>query len=300
MNDSSRTGNGDPKGLRLPPNDPGYYYDPEVRAGQHGEIRLSPAVSAACTCGGVLPFQVLGPEGDPVWCVCRPYRMRVSRIDRLIANAQIPDRFRYKFLEDFDETSGGRPVPGIVQLKGMLHTTADNILEGKTTKGFYLWGATGTGKTYFSYIALNYLIFRTLQAGKFASVSTHFFQRIRDTFNDDSAQHGQGSTILEALSNVPFLVLDDFGVQRNTDWELETLYNLIDARYAKGRVTIVTSNQSVHDLKDLAAGRLYSRFVEMCRLVHLNAEDYRERDRSEVEINIPRTDRTQRSPYGAR
>ena len=301
MNDNSQTQtNGQAPAFHLPPHDPGYYYERQIEAGQHGQIRLSPVVEEACACGGIMPFQIMGATGDPEWCVCRPYRQRISHIDRLIANAQIPNRFRYKFLEDFDETSGGEIVPDIAKLKGMLSSTADSVLAGNTTKGFYLWGAPGTGKTYFSYIALNYLIFRTLQAGKFASISSHFFQRIRDTFNEESVQRGQGTTILEALSNVPFLVLDDFGVQRNTDWELETLYNLIDARYAKGRLTILTSNHSIHDHKDLAAGRLYSRFVEMCNLVHLNAEDYRERDKREVEIQIPTTDRSDGRSYGAR
>ncbi|HAA74327.1 TPA: hypothetical protein DCE37_04310 [Candidatus Latescibacteria bacterium] len=299
MNDNFPTQSNGHAGLQLPDHDPGYYYDRTITAGQHGEIKLSPVVESACTCGGVMPFQLMGDDGEPHWCECRPYRMRISRIERLIANAQIPNRFRYKFLEDFDETSNGQPVPDIVKLKGMLSSTADFILQGKTTKGFFLWGTPGTGKTFFAYIALNYLIYRTLQAGKFAGISSQFFQRIRDTFNEDSAQRGQGTTILESLSNVPYLVLDDFGVQRNTDWELETLYNLIDARYAKGRVTILTSNNSVHDLKDLASGRLYSRFVEMCNLVHLNAEDYREKGKREVEINIPTVDRPQGRSYGS-
>ena len=300
MNDNSPTSNGEADTLQLPPHDPGYYYDRKIEAGQHGEIRLSPAVQAACRCGGLMPFQTMGPDGDPVWCACRPFRQRISSIDRLIGSAQIPVPFRYKFLEDFDETSGGQPVRDIVRLKGMLSSTADTILTGKATKGFFLWGAPGTGKSYFAYIALNYLIFRTLRAGRFTSISSQFFQRIRDTFNEESVKHGQASTMIEALSNVPYLVLDDIGVQRNTDWELEMLYNLIDARYANRRLTIITSNDSVHDIKDLASGRLYSRFVEMCHLVHLNAEDYRERGKSEVEIRIPRIDREQGRPYGAR
>jgi DNA replication protein DnaC len=302
MKNSSQTqGNGEPHDvLSLPLQDPGYYYDRRIEAGQHGEIRLSPLVSAACKCGGILPFQTMGTDGDPEWCVCRSFRYRMSQIERLIANAQMPVPFRYKFLEDFDETSGGQPVQDIIRLKGMISTTADSILAGKTPKGFFLWGAPGTGKTFFSYIALNYLMFRTIRAGRFASISSQFFQRIRDTFNEESNQHGQASTMIEALSNVPYLVLDDVGVQRNTDWELEMLYNLIDARYANKRLTIITSNDSVHDLKGLANGRLYSRFVEMCHLVRLNSEDYREGSKSEVEIRIPKIDRNPGRPYGSR
>lgn len=301
MNDSSTTQtNGEARELQLPPHDPGYYYDPTVEAGQHGEIRLSPIVESACSCGGLMPYQVMGPDGDPVWCPCRKYRMQIGHIERLIVGAQIPVPYRYKFLDEFDETSGGQPVQGIIRLKGMLSSAADSILAGKQHKGFFLWGAPGTGKTYFSYIALNYLIFRTMRAGRFISISSQFFQRIRDTFNEESVRHGQASSMIEALSNVPYLVVDDIGVQRNTDWELEMLYNLIDARYANKRLTILTSNDSVHDMKDLASGRLYSRFVEMCHLVHLNAEDYRERGKSEVEIHIPRIDRDQGRSYGSR
>ncbi len=301
MNDNSQTqSNGESQTIQLAPHDLGYFYDPTIETGQHGEIRLSPAVQAACHCGGLLPFQVMGPDGDPEWCACRPYRQRITQIDRLIANAQVPVPYRYKFLDDFDETSGGEPIRDIIRLKGMLSSTADTILSGSATKGFFLWGAAGTGKTYFSYIALNYLMFHTLRAGRFTSISSQFFQRIRDTFNEESVKHGQAATMIDALSNVPYLVLDDVGVQRNTDWELEMLYNLIDARYANRRLTIITSNDSVHDLKDLASGRLYSRFVEMCHLVHLNAEDYRERGKSEVEIQMPSIDRPQGRPYGAR
>ena len=78
------------------------------------------------------------------------------------------------------------------------------------------------------------------------------------------------------------------------------LYNLIDARYSNRRLTIITGNDSVHDLKDLASGRLYSRFIEMCHLVHLNAEDYRKRGKSEVEIRVPAIDQSHGRPYGTR
>jgi len=71
-------------------------------------------------------------------------------------------------------------------------------------------------------------------------------------------------------------VIDDFGVQRNTEWEMEILYNLIDARYANRRLTFVTTNQKADELKELAQGRIYSRFLEMCHIIHVDGYDFRE------------------------
>ena len=40
---------------------------------------------------------------------------------------------------------------------------------------------------------------------------------------------------------MPYLVLDDFGIQRGTEWEIEMLYDLVDARYGDQRFTVVTT-----------------------------------------------------------
>ena len=75
MTDSKKT-----DGLNLPPTDPGYFYDPKVEAGQHGQMRLSRAVEAHCRCGGRSPYMVFdSAEAEPVWCACRPYRLRIRK-----------------------------------------------------------------------------------------------------------------------------------------------------------------------------------------------------------------------------
>ena len=64
--------------IALPANDPGYFYDPRVEAGLHGEIKLSPIVEARCqTCPsrGKPPYQIIDPQtGDPTFCDCYAYR----------------------------------------------------------------------------------------------------------------------------------------------------------------------------------------------------------------------------------
>ncbi|MCZ6635629.1 MAG: ATP-binding protein [bacterium] len=278
--------------IALPDHDLGYQYDPRVVAGLHGEIKLSQNVETYCQCGGKSPFMIFNNQAEePAWCPCRPYRMQIRRIDRYLKNSGIPAPFRYKYLHDFREHyEDGQPIPGAYELKMRLNTLIDTVQNSESTsgsapganttlkpnKGFYFWGNPGGGKTYFSYIALNELMFHFVRPGKFISLSKSF-QEIRHTFDEDSVMHGQALQILENLSTVPFLVIDDFGVQRNTEWELEILYNLIDSRYANQRLTIVTTNQNIDELKELAQGRIYSRLIEMCYIIHASAPDYRER-----------------------
>ena len=54
------------------------------------------------------------------------------------------------------------------------------------------------------------------------------------------------------------------------------LYNLIDSRYSEERITIITSNSNITDYKKVANGRVYSRILEMCKIIHVNLPDYRE------------------------
>ncbi len=293
----------EPGGPDLPSDDPGYVYDPTVEAGQHGQIRLSPRVEAHCRCGARPPYMVFeSADSEPVWCVCRAYRTRVRRINSFISQSGIPERFRYKFLDDFHESARNRTIPGAAHLKELLRpliyrcaearsrasvsSPADpsSVSSGPPVKGFVLWGKPGNGKTLFSCIALNELIFHTARAGRFIGLSRKFFQALRHTFDEDSPIHGQAVPIMEQLSTVPFLVIDDFGVQRDTEWEVEMLYNLIDARYADQRLTIVTTNRNIEQVRDLADGRIYSRFLEMCHIIQVQAPDYREHFKREYVV----------------
>ena len=74
---------------------------------------------------------------------------------------------------------------------------------------------------------------------------------------------------------MPYLILDDFGVQRGTEWEMEMLYDLVDARYGDERYTVITTNKPVEEIKALSNGRIYSRLVEMCQMIPMDGLDYR-------------------------
>lgn len=64
-----------------------------------------------------------------------------------------------------------------------------------------------------------------------------------------------------------FLVTDDLGVERDTSYSVEQVFNVIDARSRTGKPLIVTTNLSLADLQNpssLGYARIYDRILEMC------------------------------------
>jgi DNA replication protein DnaC len=253
----------------------GVYYDAQVERGRYGELRLCACVQGHCRCGGQSPFQFWDEASRRHWCACRPYRRRLIETNRLFRQAEVPERYRWRFQDDFHR----------VAEDGTSIALADRVLveaatlaasEQEPRRGFLFHGPPGTGKTLLSCIMLNELVLRWCKPGRFLNLSRKYFERLRDTYSQDSANYGQTWQIIEELCNVPFLLLDDFGTQRGTDWEMEMLYNLVDARYAEQRFTLVTTNQPLDAVKEMSQGRIYSRLVEMCKVVEMPGIDYRQ------------------------
>lgn len=71
------------------------------------------------------------------------------------------------------------------------------------------------------------------------------------------------------------IVLDDIGAEKASDWTVDRLYAVIDARYRMERATIFTTNCSEKQLVDNGYGRIVSRIFEMTEQVEVKGPDYR-------------------------
>lgn len=250
----------------------GVIYDRNIQAGTHGELRVCNCIEKQCTCGAFPPYQVFNEKGEHSWCSCRSARLRLDIVKKAFRESDIPKKYKWKFLEDFASVS-----PKVPKLKGFISTILDEMKPGeKLKKSFYFWGPAGSGKTLLACIFLQELMLKSAQSGKFIDLSRQFFQRLKRSYDSTDESFGTSGQILDELIRVPFIVIDDFGVQRNTEWESEMLYTLIDSRYSEERFTIITSNSNITEYKTLAKGRVYSRTLEMCRITHVDLPDYRE------------------------
>ena len=97
---------------------------------------------------------------------------------------------------------------------------------------------------------------------------------IRDTFQSNEISE---KAVIDKYSWVDVLILDDLGVEKTSDWVLQTLYTIMDRRYREELRTIITSNLDIEEIREKFDDRIASRIVGMCRICTLKGKDRRVR-----------------------
>lgn len=135
----------------------------------------------------------------------------------------------------------------------------------------FLYGRCGTGKTHLAVAVARDL----LLIGKevlFTSVPRLLFE-IRKAFKQDA--YDTEAFYVEKYSSCPFLILDDFGLEKSTEWARQTIDYIIYERDNHLRPTVITSNLSLDEITEKMDGRISSRLAGMGKVVHFKGEDYR-------------------------
>ncbi|WP_429373734.1 ATP-binding protein [Pseudomonas sp. 18173] len=83
---------------------------------------------------------------------------------------------------------------------------------------------------------------------------------IRATFNDRSGESEEH--ILREVIGADLLVLDEVGATKQSEFELATLFSIINGRYEQCRPTIIVSNLSPIELNDAIGARCVDRIRE--------------------------------------
>lgn len=125
--------------------------------------------------------------------------------------------------------------------------------------GILFYGEVGRGKTFYAGCIANALLEKGIPV-IMTNIPALITAMTKD-FEKDKAK------ILGQISNIPLLVLDDLGVERDTTYSSEKLQEIIDTRYRSGKPLIITTNLSPNELRnptDLRYKRVYDRVLEMC------------------------------------
>ena len=149
-----------------------------------------------------------------------------------------------------------------------LPTPIQDIFSNDIANGVFLWGTTGSGKTY----SLAALAKKYLTDG-YTVKRVHYEMlclRLRDTFNKNS--NTTEFRVIEPLLNCDKLFIEDVGVSRQignqeTDFSIRTFTLILDMRLEKLKPTFITSNKSLENIEQSFDERVSDRL----RLFHIFA-----------------------------
>ncbi len=136
--------------------------------------------------------------------------------------------------------------------------------------GLLFWGLTGNGKTFAAACIANAL------AEQLVDVRMCTFGMILNHLSGMTAR--EKDDYLKNFRTCDLLILDDFGMERRTDYAKEQIFGIIDGRYLAKKPTIITTNLSLQELKDpcdITEKRIFDRILEMCIPVCFDRESLR-------------------------
>lgn len=125
--------------------------------------------------------------------------------------------------------------------------------------GLLFWGDVGTGKSFLAACIANGLLDQGV------SVRMTNFTWILNKLSD--LQVKERCQYIASFGKVDLLIIDDLGVERNSEFALEQVYAVIDERYKANLPLIITTNltpKQMRSVQDVAHARIYSRVLEMC------------------------------------
>ena len=154
----------------------------------------------------------------------------------------------------------------------LAHNYVSNWEEMKANaSGLLIWGDGGTGKSFFAGCIANALL------EKGVPVLMTNFSRILNTL---TGMHFEDrNQFINSLNRYSLLIIDDLGIERNSDFALEQVFHVIDSRYRSKKPLIITTNLTLSELNnaaDIAHKRIYDRILERCVPIRINNRNIRQ------------------------
>lgn len=205
---------------------------------------------------------VIRKDGERTGCpACREQeraeeerqKQRARFVERHMQAARIPRRFIDKSFAGYQVESEGQRK-AFDACAGYADDFGDHLKAGRC---MLMLGKVGTGKTHLAVAIVQWLIRESGFAAVYRTVGG-VMDEIR------AAYDGQGSEaeIMKTLVGADLLVLDEVGATKATEFELATLFRIINGRYEQNLPTLIVSNLGPQELPAALGERCVDRLRE--------------------------------------
>ena len=126
-------------------------------------------------------------------------------------------------------------------------------------------GSVGTGKTMLASAMINNIVEfshsnRRIDSGAEMITAINLIRSLKATWSKDSAISEQ--ELIQSYIRMPLLVIDEVGVQFDTDTEKLFMFDIIDGRYQNMVPTVLISNLDIEGIKCCIGARGFDRLRE--------------------------------------
>lgn len=184
-----------------------------------------------------------------------------------------------------------RDIPEVMREYGIPKRFIQKDLVGSLSldvikKGVCLTGKVGVGKTMAVCLLARDWLFNRLknstgemwgtvsrEAWKFV-VYPEFIMRIQDSFKNKRSDESAWE-MLEELAKTPYLIIDDLGAEKPTEYVRQATYYIINHREMNLLPTFITTNFSMDHLDENLDPRISSRIAGMCDIMRFEGNDRR-------------------------
>jgi len=221
-------------------------------------------------------------HGRIVAARCRCFEKRKGQI--LLRDAEIPKRYANCSFNNFEIHNDSHKHAIKIAKQFVKNYPVQDV-------GLLFIGPCGVGKTHLAVALINELIQQKRVPCYFCDFR-ELIRKIQNTYSPNSSL--SESEILEPIFRRDVLVLDELGAKRTTAWVEEMVFYIVNHRYNGKKLTVFTSNypdqsddeedsrdsffkKGSETLVDRIGVRLRSRLYEMCKIVRMEGDDYRQK-----------------------
>ena len=193
----------------------------------------------------------------------------MERVARLKKASLVDEKFREASFDSFQVTKYNARN---LKLCRRYAEAFDEMVS--KNQGLIFWGSVGTGKSFAAACIANHLLNRGIPV-----MMTSLVELLK-LIQDGEARE---SDIIARMNSAKLVIFDDLGAERNTDYALEKIYNIIDSRYRRKLPMLLTTNLTIDEMKeeeDRRYSRIYDRIFETCYSKQFTGPSWRKKEAS--------------------